>query len=207
MVTTNIKSSAQNQQKIIWRSFLLSFPSAFKWRQSRKIPCRAVKISLKGHQEHDCYTIEEAQQFLDLLIKEPLFYQAFFTLAIYGGFRRGELCGLECRISILILELSLFVGNLYIPKKKEFSLIQPKRKARRKVLNSQTRLCSFLENTVSNSPSSVWRLEINGSIWTGSLPLGMVSQSIQTLLIASWIISANEQGCAGQSQRYIVSGT
>lgn len=41
------------------------------------------------------YTLEEAQQFFNLLANEPLFYQAFFTLAIYGGYRRGELCGLE----------------------------------------------------------------------------------------------------------------
>jgi len=39
--------------------------------------------------------LEEAQHLLDLMLKEPLSFQTFFVLAIYGGFRRGELCGLE----------------------------------------------------------------------------------------------------------------
>ena len=39
--------------------------------------------------------LQELQPFLDLLQNEPLKYQAFFVLAIYGGFRRGEILGIE----------------------------------------------------------------------------------------------------------------
>lgn len=43
----------------------------------------------------DCYTLEEAQNFIDVLLeKAPIVYQCYFPLAIYGGFRRAELCGL-----------------------------------------------------------------------------------------------------------------
>ena len=41
------------------------------------------------------YTLEEARAFLDALIGAPLRWQAFFSLALFGGFRREELCGFE----------------------------------------------------------------------------------------------------------------
>jgi len=51
---------------------------------------------------------------LDLLAKEPLFYQAFFTLAIYGGYRRGELCGLEWKdIDFNTCVISIQRASLY----------------------------------------------------------------------------------------------
>lgn len=41
------------------------------------------------------YTIEEAQEFIDALMnKAPILYRCYFVLAIYSGFRRGEICGL-----------------------------------------------------------------------------------------------------------------
>jgi len=49
----------------------------------------------KPQKERECYTIEEAQHFIELLETAPLKYKAFFILAIYGGFRRGELLGFE----------------------------------------------------------------------------------------------------------------
>jgi len=58
-------------------------------------PCARVKITNEQPQERQVYTIDEAQAFLENLKDEPLKYQAFFILAIYGGFRRGELLGLE----------------------------------------------------------------------------------------------------------------
>lgn len=81
------------------KNHLAFISSVFTYAQQMRVvkenPCHAVKISLGERGERDCYTLEEAQQFLDLLFQEPLFYQAFFTLAIYGGYRRAELCGLE----------------------------------------------------------------------------------------------------------------
>ena len=77
-------------------SFISSvFSFAIQMNVVKANPCTNIKIKLGEKEEMDCYTIEEAQQFLDLLEQEPLFYQAFFTLAIYAGLRRSELCGLE----------------------------------------------------------------------------------------------------------------
>lgn len=39
--------------------------------------------------------LDEADRFLDVLETAPLKYQAFFTLALYGGFRAGEILGLQ----------------------------------------------------------------------------------------------------------------
>lgn len=87
------KKSAKN-----YLSFVSSvFEYAIDLKAAKSNPCRSIKISIKGRPEHDCYTLEEAQHFLDLLLSpgEPLMYQVFFILAIYGGFRRGELLGIE----------------------------------------------------------------------------------------------------------------
>lgn len=77
-------------------SFISSiYDYAIKMQYIDNNPCKHVIMPAITQEERDCYTLEEAQQFLDLLQTAPLKYQAFFTLAIYGGFRRGELLGLE----------------------------------------------------------------------------------------------------------------
>ena len=47
--------------------------------------------------EHKMFTIDQAKQFLDILDRPdtPIKYKAFFLLAIFGGFRRGEILGIE----------------------------------------------------------------------------------------------------------------
>ena len=77
-------------------SFISSiFDYAIKMQMLSDNPCKYVTLPNIKQAERDCYTLEEAQHFLDLLQNEPLKYQAFFVLAIYGGFRRGEILGLE----------------------------------------------------------------------------------------------------------------
>lgn len=58
-------------------------------------PARRVQIQKAEPKEKQIYTLEEAQQFLELMKQEPLSFQAFFSLAIFGGFRKGEILGLE----------------------------------------------------------------------------------------------------------------
>ncbi len=60
-------------------------------------PCKQVVLPSSAKVERECYTLDEAQHFLDSLDAAPTKYRAFFILAIYGGFRRGELLGLEWR--------------------------------------------------------------------------------------------------------------
>lgn len=58
-------------------------------------PARRVRVQKAEHPEKKIYTVEEAEQFLELMQSEPLSFQCFFLLAIYGGFRREELLGFE----------------------------------------------------------------------------------------------------------------
>lgn len=60
-------------------------------------PCRGGKVVLphEAPTEREIYSLEEASRFLQSLDQAPIMYKAFFTLALYGGFRRAELLGLE----------------------------------------------------------------------------------------------------------------
>ena len=58
-------------------------------------PCRNANIPKITKKQREIYTLEEAQTFINKLIeKAPILYQCYFILAIYSGFRRGEMCGL-----------------------------------------------------------------------------------------------------------------
>ena len=58
-------------------------------------PCRRVFVPKGEKKEKEIYTLEEVHKLFELLETAPLKYRTFFTLAIYSGFRRGELLGLE----------------------------------------------------------------------------------------------------------------
>ena len=58
-------------------------------------PCRRVTVPKGEKKEKEIYTLEEIEKLFELLEDAPLKYRTFFTLAIYSGFRRGELLGLE----------------------------------------------------------------------------------------------------------------
>lgn len=81
---------------------------AYRYDMIKDNPCKRVVLPSAEKSERDVYTLEEAQRFLESLDTAPIMYKAFFILAIYGGFRRGELLGLEwkdidfdeCTISI-----------------------------------------------------------------------------------------------------------
>ena len=58
-------------------------------------PCSKANIPPIKRVQREMYTLEEAQLFIDTLIKKaPLLYQCYFILMIYSGFRRGKMCGL-----------------------------------------------------------------------------------------------------------------
>lgn len=58
-------------------------------------PCRNVTAIKKPKKERELLTPEQASDFLTALEDAPVKYRTFFTLAVYGGFRRGELLGFE----------------------------------------------------------------------------------------------------------------
>ena len=58
-------------------------------------PCSRVTVPKGEKKEKEIYTIEEVELLFGLLETAPVKYRAFFMLAIYSGFRRGEMLGLE----------------------------------------------------------------------------------------------------------------
>ena len=58
-------------------------------------PCRNVTPIKTPTKDRVCFTPEQATAFLSALDDAPIKYKTFCMLAIYGGFRRGELLGFE----------------------------------------------------------------------------------------------------------------
>jgi len=74
------------------------FEHAIKMQVVSVNPCKAVTLPKDNKLEKEIYTLEEAQKILALLFQEDeknLHFVVYFTLAIFTGFRRGELLGLE----------------------------------------------------------------------------------------------------------------
>ncbi len=71
------------------------FSYAVKMEMLTDNPCRRVTVPKGEKKEKEIYTLEEVEQLFILLETAPLKYRTFITLAIYSGFRRGEMLGLE----------------------------------------------------------------------------------------------------------------
>ncbi|MDE7289972.1 MAG: site-specific integrase [Oscillospiraceae bacterium] len=73
------------------------FSYAVKMDMLTDNPCRNVTVPKGEAKEKNIYTVEELAQIFELLDSEdvPVKYRVFFKLAVYSGFRRGELLGLE----------------------------------------------------------------------------------------------------------------
>ncbi|MBQ9408528.1 MAG: site-specific integrase [Clostridia bacterium] len=96
-------------------------------------PCRAVTLPpLESGAEKVCYTMEEAQMFLDALADAPLKWQVFFSLAMFGGFRREELCGFEfADFDFEQHTVSVRRASLYTPQDGTFTAPTKTAKSRR----------------------------------------------------------------------------
>ena len=71
------------------------FSYAVKMEVVSNNPCTRVTIPKVVQKEKQIYTINEVAKLLELLNNEPLKYRVFFNIAVYSGFRRGEILGLE----------------------------------------------------------------------------------------------------------------
>lgn len=72
--------------------------TAFKWQLIESNPCMRVKPpKLAAGARVKCFTLEQAEIFLNILNSRPNIpeqLRVFFYMALYGGFRRGELIAL-----------------------------------------------------------------------------------------------------------------
>lgn len=109
------------------------FAYAVKMGMLQYNPCRAVTLPpLEAGKEKICYTLEEAQTFLDALADAPIKWQVFFSLALFGGFRREELCGFEFDdFDMEQHTVSVRRASLYTPKEGIFTAPTKTTKSRR----------------------------------------------------------------------------
>jgi integrase len=83
------------------RNHVAFISTVFTYAKKRKIlsynPCEDVELPQDNADEQGMHTIEEVQQIMGWLYSDPkkTQYAVFYTLAIYTGFRRGEILGLE----------------------------------------------------------------------------------------------------------------
>lgn len=77
-------------------SFVSSiFDYGVRTRIIARNPCEHCTLPTITEPDRKMLNLDEADRFLDVLETAPLKYQAFFKLALYGGFRAGEILGLE----------------------------------------------------------------------------------------------------------------
>ncbi len=83
----------------LYKSFVSTICDyAVKMQIIKENPCKNVTIPKVVTPEKDFYSVEEAQRLLELFEQEPdenYMFVCFYTVAIYTGFRLGELLGLE----------------------------------------------------------------------------------------------------------------
>ncbi len=86
-------------------------------------PAKRVKIPRAELPEKRIYTMEQAQALLEAAASYSLAAEVFFTLAIYGGYRRGELLGLEWKkdIDFEAKTISVTRTSLYTKEKGVFT--------------------------------------------------------------------------------------
>ncbi|MBO5340521.1 MAG: site-specific integrase [Oscillospiraceae bacterium] len=81
------------------RNYLSLLSSIFSYAVDMELiqdnPCTNVRPPKMDKSQKKWYTSDEAVQLLDSLESAPLKYRAFFTLAIFCGYRREEMLGFE----------------------------------------------------------------------------------------------------------------
>lgn len=79
----------------IFRVIKNVFNKCIEWRLLKNHPMAGLKKPKVTQAELEYYDEDEAQIVINALYKEPVLWRMFCLAAILGGFRRGELLGLE----------------------------------------------------------------------------------------------------------------
>lgn len=95
--------------------------TAVKWQILLSNPCRRVDAPKAERKEARYLDEKQAMQILQALENEPLKYRALFTLLLYSGMRRGEICGLCWRdIDFQTGVIDINKSSLYVSGKGVF---------------------------------------------------------------------------------------
>lgn len=121
------------------------FDYAVKQGMIKDNPCKNIALPPLKQAQRECYTLEEAQQFLGLLEKEPIKYRTLFTLAVYSGLRKGEMLGLEWKdIDFENCVIAVNRASLYSKTKGGTFMDAPKTKQSQRALKLPAQMISLL---------------------------------------------------------------
>lgn len=95
--------------------------TAVKWQIIIANPCSRVQPPKAERKEARYLDDNEAMQILEKLEQEPLKYRTMFTLLLYSGMRRGEICGLTwADVDMKSGIIDINKSSLYLPGKGVF---------------------------------------------------------------------------------------
>lgn len=92
----------------------IMFNTAISWGMLPYNICSNVKLPKEKRTEMAYYTIEEVEELLKYLDKEPLKYKAIISIAIMTGLRRGEIIGLHWQ------DIDFNTGNVTIKRSVQY---------------------------------------------------------------------------------------
>ena len=123
------------------------FDYAIKMQMVKENPCKNVTLPKPDTKEREIYTLEEAQQLLELFDQEEecnFKYVVFFTLAMYTGLRKGELLGLEWKDFDFEHNLMTVVRTSMLAKGRGMYTDTPKTKTSQRVLKIPDNIVELL---------------------------------------------------------------
>lgn len=151
------------------RNYLSLLSSIFAYAVDMELiqdnPCANIKPPKADKSQKKWYTADEAVQLLDSLESAPLKYRAFFTLAIFCGYRREELLGFEWSdIDFASRLISVNRASLYTKERGVYTDV-PKTEGSKRVLKQPQVVFDVLRKLRAEQAET--RLAI-GDQWKGS---------------------------------------
>lgn len=118
----------------IYRVLKNIFSRALAWQLIKKHPMEGIKKPKVTQADIQYYDEVEAQLALDALNKEPDMWRLFFTGALLGGFRRGELIALEFK-EVNFANNSIFINkSISLTQNGEAAIKRPKSKSSTRIV-------------------------------------------------------------------------
>ena len=138
--------------------------TAVKWQIIISNPCDRVQPPKVERKEAYYLDEKQAAEVLALLEHEPLKFRAAFTLLLYSGMRRGELCGLTWKdINFNTGIVDINKSSLYLPEKGIFDDTTKNKTSARSI-----KLPAFVLSVLREwKKEQAWLSFQSGSAWIG----------------------------------------
>ena len=170
------------------------FEDAVSKKKIKENPCKNATLPKIPQREHKMFTIEQAKQFLDILDQPgtPVKYRAFFQLAIFGGFRRGEILGLEWSDIDFDTNIVHIRRTLHYSKKLGYYDTEPKSKSSVRALQLPENVIFTIKQLRNEQLSTRFKL---GDSWhnTERLFTTWDGQQMSGSAPTSWLIKTCER--------------